>query len=171
MVELLKSFGRRLGLSPAISEDRLASVLERPEVLLVHAEAKTTAGVYLANEPVIRLKPTAAPQELGAALRQALASFRIGVPHPKPEQVSGLFKPFLKAAGFRSWRSLEVGAKCCSVSQKPDGSIVIAILRNGGTRGDRKGFQPFGVPDHRLPEGVSDASLGAGVRKALELCE
>jgi hypothetical protein len=146
-------------------------VYQRPEVLLVHAHAKTTAGVYLVEEPVVRLKPTASHEELGAAVRQMLGAFRTGVPHPKRNEWGPQGRPFLKAAGFRSWRSLENAAKVTSICQKPDGSFAFSVTRNGGTRGDKKGFQGFGGPDQHLTAGASDAELGTAVIKALELCE
>src|SRR5713101_6963434 len=171
MVELLTALGRRLGLVASEAEDHLAGVYERPEMLLVHAHAKTTAGVYLVEQPAIRLNPSASPQEIGAAVRRALGAFRTGVLNPNPSEWRDLGKPFLAAAGFRSWRALEVGAKMCSVTQKPDGSFIFSITRNGGTRGDKKGFQPFGVPDQHLAAQASEAELGSVVLKALELCE
>src|SRR6266849_6419707 len=101
MVELLTALGRRLGLVASEAEDHLACVYERPEMLLVHAHAKTTAGVYLVEQP---------------AVRRALGAFRTGVLYPNPSEWRDLGKPFLAAAGFRSWRALEVGAKMCSVT-------------------------------------------------------
>jgi len=171
MRKLLTALGRRLDLVAGPAEDRLAGIYQRPEVLLVHAHAKTTAGVYLVEQPVVRLSPTAQHEELGAAVRQMLGAFRTGVRHPERSEWGPLGKPFLTAAGFRSWRSLENGAKLSSVIQKPDGSFTLSVTRNGGTRGDKKGFQGFGVPDQHLAAGASDAELGIAVMKALELCE
>jgi hypothetical protein len=171
MVELLTALRKRLGRVAGPKEDRFASVYERPDMLLVHAEAKTTAGVYVAEQPVIRLNPTVSPQEIGASVRRALAAFRTGVAHPNQYEWRDLGKPFLAAAGFRSWRALVVGAKMCNVTQKADSSFVFSITRNGGTRGDKKGFGPFGVPDQYLAAHASDAELGSAVLKALESCE
>jgi len=171
MLESIRSIGRRLGIVPPETDNRLAGILLRPEILLVHAYSKTTAGVHLVDEPVLRLNPSADPNEVGAAIRQVLAAYRTGVPHPKQNEWAESGKPFLAAAGFRSWRSLEAGAKSCHVTQKPDGSFSFSIFRNGGTRGEKKGFQPFGVPDRPLKAGPSDTELGLALREALQLCE
>ena len=170
MVELLTALGKRFGLVAGPAEDRLAGVFQRPEVLLVHAHAKTTAGVYLVELPAIRLNPVVPSHEIGAAVRRALGACRT-VPHPDASEWRDIGKPFLAAAGFRSWRVLEVGAKRCGVTQKPDGSFAFSITRNGGTRGDKKGFQRFGVADQHLGAKASDAELGSAVLKALESCE
>ena len=171
MAELLSALGRRLGLVTADSKDRLAGVYQRPEVVLVHAHAKTTAGVYLVEQPAIRLDSRPTPVEVGAAVRQALGEFRTGVAHPSSSEWGGAGKPFLTAAGFRSWRTLEDGARMLRVTQKADGSFLFSITLNGGTRGDKKGFQGSGAPDQRLAAGASDAELGSAVLKALESCE
>jgi hypothetical protein len=48
-----------------------------------------------------------------------------------------------------------------------DGRITLTPLRNGGTRGDQKGFQPFGAPVVTVAEAAPDAELGAAVIEAL----
>ena len=152
-------------------EEELASVLERPEVLLVHGHVKTTGGGYVASPPTIRLDPAAPAREIGIAVRTALDAFRSGVADPDDSEWLDLNKTFLKAAGFRSWRALENGAKLCHVTRRADGTYVFQIMRNGGTRGDKKGFQSFGVPDQYLNGTASDSELGTAVRTALEACK
>jgi hypothetical protein len=151
--------------------NRLAGVYQRSDVLLVHAHAKTTNGIYLVEQPAIRLAPMASSEEIGAAVRRALGAFRTGLPNPERSEWGKLGKSFLAAAGFRSWRVLEAGAKKCEVTQKADGSFAFSITRNGGTRGDKKGFQPFGVPDQYLAAKASDSALGLAMLRALDSCE
>ena len=149
----------------------MAGALQRPEATLVYAEAELAGGGHLSEPPVFRLAPAASPEELGDAVQGALAAYRTAVPRPDHGEWGEAGKPFLKAAGFRSWRSLHRDAKMSWITQNPDGSYVFTILKNGGSRGDRKGFQPFGVPDQKLRADASTAELGLALLGALDLCE
>ena len=77
---------------------------------------------------------------------------------------------FLRAAGVRSWRQLEANAVACWIREE-NGTIRLTPLRNGGTRGDKKGFQPFDAADISVLTSASDEQLGAAVLAALDRSE
>ena len=76
-----------------------ASILLTSKGIIVHAMHRTTAGVYLDAEPVLRVDDASGP-EIGRAVRAALAAFVDSA--PPPTEWKGIGKPFLAATGFRS---------------------------------------------------------------------
>ena len=150
--------------------NRTAGCYRTPKFLLLHAEARTTAGVQVASEPVWLIDVEAGDIEIGQALQAALNAFVDGVPHPDRNEWRDHSARFLKAAGFRSWRSLENKARSCWI-RDGSGKVVITPLRNGGRTGDSKGFQPFGVPKIEVAKPVSAGDLGQALRTALDRAE
>ena len=149
MLSRLRSIGRRLRPGRA-AELRHASVYQRPEILLLHASATTTAGVHLAQEPIVRLAPTASSEQVGSALLEVLAACRTGVPHPSPEEWREATKPLLAAAQFRSWRALERGAKACWVTQKPTARLSFQSWPKAVQVVKRAGFTSLAQDDSGL---------------------
>lgn len=144
---------------------RRASIYEKVGLLIIAANAQTTAGIRLTQPPVFLSCRDATAGEIGAAVRAALAGFRAEIPHPT--DFRGVDKPFLEAAGFRSWLALTADAKYTSVAQTAEG-FRFWITRNGGPK---NGFQPFGAPDHELHAAASDEELGRALLGALDACE
>ena len=143
---------------------RTGGIYRRSDCIIIHLVNRATSGIGIASTPVFRVLVSASQEEIGQAILAALAAFEDGVPHPS--EWIGHGKEFLKAAGFRSWRALEKDAVYCTFSD--DGSSFrFEPLRNGGTRGDKKGFQPFGAAEVVLLSQVSAAELGTAALVAL----
>jgi hypothetical protein len=136
-----------------------------PDGFIVHAQHRATSGVLVSAPPVLRLPPDVSDAELGVALRSVLRAYAEGVPHPDWSE-SG--KTFLRAAGYRSWRSLEAPARSCWI-ELSDGRLVITPLRNGGSRGDQKGFQPFGSEPIIANITDNDEEVGKALKAALNM--
>ena len=51
------------------------------------------------------------------------------------------------------------------------GFVTFTPLRNGGSRGDEKGFQPFGKEPVRVPASFSNEELGDVLLQTLSHCE
>ena len=144
-----------------------AGVYQHPDVLIIHAQVRAPAGFLVSSAPVFKLYSNATAQEIGAALRQALSQFQ---DRPRnPDEWMTLRSNFLKATGFRSWRRLESQAKSCWIEQEE--AVVFTPFRNGGTRGAKKGFQPFGANEIEVPSDGDDAALGRALVEALSVCE
>lgn len=114
--------------------------------------------------PVIRLTASAATGEIGHALRAVLSEYREGVGDPTDWKADSA--AFLRQTGFKSWKSLEGPARRCWIAES-DEQIVFTPLRNGGTRGDQKGFQPFGAAVVTVPSESSDETVGRALLEAL----
>ena len=140
-------------------------VYELPDRLFLHPLALTDAGFWLAVEPGRRLEGAASNDELGS-VAQALITPRSMVPTPGREDYAALARPLLRAAGLKSWMTLQRKARLCGVARERD-RFVIVPTSNGGSRGDQKGFHELGELARGLPLNVGSAELGQAVRDGL----
>ena len=146
---------------------RRASATRNSATLFIHPVGTTVDGIGIDMPPVHRLDAAADPSDAGRALRESLAASTTRIPPRFWREQREITKEFLKAAHVRSWRQLQTGAVACWIAER-DGVIVLTPLRNGGTRGDSKGFQPFGASDVTVAASATDAELGAAVIEALD---
>jgi hypothetical protein len=137
--------------------------------ILIHPVARTDAGVGVHVPPVVRLQLDASAAALGAAVRTALQQDQPAIPNPARHEWKSLADRFLKATGIRSWRRLESHALCCWI-EATDEIVRFTPLANGGTRGDRKGFQPFGAPEVTVPQDRPDEAIGEALLRTLAAC-
>lgn len=148
---------------------RSAGVYLHPDRLIIYAHHLATAGFCVATTPVFILSCESSPMEVGVALRKALVNFQEGVPEP-PEWKTHR-EMFLKATGFRSWKALQgLPTRSCWI-EEADGKVIFTPLKNGGNRGPKKGFQPFGRNPINVSVSVSDEELGNGLLRVLKECE
>ena len=148
----------------------LAGAYRIGQDILVHPVAFTQDGLGVNVPPVHRFPAHEDPGAIGAALRGVLFTPPSIVPPRGWKERAPLGKQFLKAARVASWRQLQLKALSCWITV--DGDVVkLTPLRNGGSRGDTKGFQPFGVPDIIVDAAASDEALGAALIEALRRSE
>ena len=138
--------------------------------IVIHPVAFTEDGLGVDVPPVHRFPQHADPNVIGAALRSALFTPPSVVPPRGWKERRPLDKQFLKAARVSSWRQLQLNSVSCWIFVDDD-AVKLTPLRNGGTRGDSKGFQPFGAPDIRVDASDSDQALGAALISALRQSE
>jgi len=94
---------------------------------------------------------------------------RSGRTVPHPAVWHGLAAPRLKAAGVRSEKAFQSGARSVDV-ERAGRDLQIEPSRNGGTQGDGKGFVPLPELTITLPLNSSAEALGEAVRAGLERC-
>jgi hypothetical protein len=169
---------------PALGPDALAQVYQRPEGFYIELSDRTRmveAGFWVATGAVTVLAPETTDAVLGDADLRALARSRVEVPVPPRD--AKLEAGLLRAMGVRSRRAAMAGTRSCLISREParaaslDGPATparlrIEALRNGGTRGDDRGYQ--GCPeqpalDRPLDSGATD--FGQAVRATLQHAE
>jgi hypothetical protein len=90
-----------------------ATVYRREDGYYFHANSQTTAGVWIASEPFLRLSCMASVEEKGDAVTLCVAGSRSGVRHPQQNEWSAVFAPMLALAGCKSWKSFEQNSECC----------------------------------------------------------
>jgi hypothetical protein len=148
-----------------------ASAYKRAGLILIYASAKTVPGFLIDTPPWITLSDEVRNAELGEAVRTALAAYREGV--SVPDYLSADWKALrrarYRAAGVNSERAYMTGSTYVSLCAE-NGSLRLTPSRNGGTRGDGKGFHflpEFELQTQANPD--SDA-IGRAVREALDRC-
>jgi hypothetical protein len=145
-----------------------AAVHQLKDRILVHPWQRTDMGVGIAAEPYVAIPLEADTEQLGKSILDALGESGRTVPHPTVWK--GQDASRLKAAGVKSERAFQDGARYVRVERTQAG-FLIEPSRNGGTKGDAKGFEP--LPDHAiaLDSGASAADLGEAIRRGLGSCE
>ncbi len=143
-----------------------AAVHQLKDRILVHPWQQTDMGVGIASEPYVAIPLEVDTEQLGKSILDALGDSGRTVPHPtgwKGQDASSR----LKAAGVKSERAFQDGARYVRVERTQAG-FLIEPSRNGGTKGDAKGFEP--LPDHAIAvdPGASAADLGEAIRKGLD---
>ena len=147
---------------------RMAGVYQHPTELVLHAQRRARAGFCIASPPVFRLPATSTAEEVGNGVRRALDAYQDDL--PDPGSWKDVRDQFLRATGYKSWKALETKAKSCWI-EDVDGSISLTPLRNGGSRGDNAGFQPFGKESVLVPATCANDELGGALLRVLSLCE
>jgi hypothetical protein len=131
---------------------------------LAYSESRTVAGVWVAGSPFITLSLTSDADEVGRAVYEALAGSRDGVPHPSDWK--SIPAERLGAAGMRSEADFMRGARLLNISY--DGSrISLEPTKNGGTKGEDKGFIPLGDRRRLLKGGAVELDIGNAVIQML----
>jgi hypothetical protein len=148
-----------------------ACAYKRTRLILIHASAKTVPGFLINSPPWITFSEDVRNAELGEAVRTALAAYREGVPAPDYGSADwkALRRARCRAAGVNSERAYMTESAYVSLCAE-NGSLRLTPSRNGGTRGDAKGFHflpEFALRTQADPD--SDA-IGRAVREALDLC-
>lgn len=143
---------------------KLATVYERKGRLIVQPSSKTTAGIWILQEPVLSTSADADAGEVGALVRQALESSQADVPHPT--RWAGLVQPLLKAAGVRSYKTFVNGARGIDVYQEGE-TISFTPFRN---LGHKEGFEPISEKELES-KSPGAAEIGRLVRQCLVTAE
>lgn len=143
--------------------EKLASIYERKGMLFVSAEHRTQAGFWIGDEQLVSLdQPT--PEELGTAIKLALARSQNDVPTPSRD--ARLDRPLLKAASVGSWRTFMLMSKHVSVSS--DGNVLhIEPWRNAGVKA---GFEPQTDRTVQCSASISSSQLGEAIAGLLAQC-
>jgi hypothetical protein len=143
-----------------------AAVYQLKDRILVHPWQRTDMGLGMATEPYLALPLEVDAATLGKTVLDALGESGRTIPHPTVWKGQGAAR--LKAAGVKSERAFQTGSRYVSVERKR-GGFLIEPSRNGGTKGDAKGFEP--LPSHAIALN-SDSSVddvGNAIRKGMEI--
>jgi hypothetical protein len=144
---------------------KAATVYRRSSALLLHSSSKTTAGLWIATAPFLRVESGSAQAAKGEAALAVLNASQEGVPHPT--NWSGLVAPLLELAGVKSWATFMKGAACLNLEVEGE-QLKVIPNRN---LGPKEGFEP--VPENavELPFPSSPGQIGAALEEALARCQ
>jgi hypothetical protein len=144
----------------------MMAVFAREADFLLEPHCQATTGIWLSAGPALRLPRGASPAELGAAIRACLNESRRGVPHPQDWRK--VVPPVLQLAGVRSWAALQRSAAMCRVEAGPE-LLRVVPHRNGGTRGNERGYHPLEDQAVTLAPSATDEELGSAVLASIDL--
>jgi hypothetical protein len=144
-----------------------AALYQLKDRILIHPWQKTTMGLGIAAAPYVTLPLDAPPHALGNCVLAALGESSKEVPHPSSWK--GQNEPLLKAAGVRSQKAFQSGARSLMV-ERDARALRIEPSRNGGTKGDSKGFEPLPALAISLAPASKAETIGAAIRAAFEKC-
>jgi hypothetical protein len=132
--------------------------------LVFHCELTTDFGSF-AIAPFQRLARDAAQEEIGCCVRVALDGCRTqpGMPNVKEST-----KSFLAGVGVKSIAQLQRSALYVGILQSD--AIEFYPTHNGGTAGDKKGFQPLAGEPLRVSVSASAGEIGDALMRAFSLC-
>lgn len=120
--------------------------------VVVGSIVRTTAGVGLECDPV-RLEDGAAPDQIATVIRRALAGPSRVIAHPAAREWKGLFEPFQRAAGVRSYKAFVTGAVRIEI-EAVNGDLAITPNLNLGAR---DGFERLAEKTVVVPAGDTAA--------------
>ncbi|MFV0346798.1 MAG: hypothetical protein ACK5IQ_11210 [Bacteroidales bacterium] len=95
---------------------KYAIIYQKDNFIVMYPESKTTMGVFLAQEPYIKLSVNDTPEEIISNLFACLEASKENIPHP--EKWSDDF--FLKPIGIKTNNALHKNSLCCSVLLQND---------------------------------------------------
>jgi len=124
-------------------------------------------GLGIASEPYLSLPLTIDSDKLGEAVLAALTHSGRVVPHPV--SAKGLAAPRLSAAGVKSERAFQTGTRSLSI-ERTKKSFRIEPSRNGGSKGDAKGFHPLPELSTFLDCDSDATIIGRAVRACFGRC-
>ena len=106
---------------------------KKGDAYYLHSSSKTTAGVWIATAPFLKIEMNSTPSTKGEAVLQVDASHDV-IPHPT--NWAGLISPLLELAGVKSWATFMKHAKCLNV--EADGERLRLIPNRN--LGSKEGF-------------------------------
>jgi hypothetical protein len=143
-----------------------AAVYRLKDRILVHPWQRTDMGLGIGSEPYLVVPIEVDAANLGESVLRALGESGRTIPHPTVWKGRGADR--LRAAGVKSERAFQAGSHYVSVEHKGSG-FLIEPSRNGGTKGDAKGFKPLPSHTMALDSDSSADDLGSAIRKALDI--
>jgi hypothetical protein len=145
-------------------ETGVVSVFEQPTQYFLHPFQRAAGGPWRAASPSLALPLDAPDSRIGESVLYLLTECRQDVmtlvDRPRDETLA-----LLKPARVRSWMTLQRKARLVHVTARSNG-VRVEPTRNGGNRGDDKGFHSLVEQAEILERAPDPAALGAAVRRA-----
>jgi len=142
------------------SKKRSAMIYHRGAHFLAYPMSRTTDGVWISAEPVLKLDERASEEDIASIILRCLERSRLNVPHPT--DWGSVVTPLLEQAGVKSWRMFVRDASCVTIDVD-DGGTLVVIPMEKGPKGEFRG-QLSSALSFRTDE-MKD--LGSAVRKLL----
>jgi hypothetical protein len=139
-----------------------ATAYQRRGKTFLHADFKTTFGLWILGNPVLACD-SCDVEQLGRSILETLDGSRDGVPHPTSWK--GGFDPILHLSGAGSWGAFVKSTECVGIERHED-LVTLIPTRNEGSRG---GFVP--ITEKTRESQLVPAELGKVLLAAFADCE
>jgi hypothetical protein len=141
-----------------------ASVYKKEQQYFVASMSQTTSRVWLGGSATVLSEPID-DAVMGRAVLGALASSRVGIPHPRPQEWPAHEKEFLKEVGAKTWAQFSRGALFSCIWLEGQ-TLTFVPEENRGARG---GFVPIEGAAFQLQLDAGPSEIGLALRKAFAL--
>src|SRR5579859_6151532 len=101
-----------------------ATAYKRGNAVFVHSNSQTTAGLWIAGPPYLKVAFEGPPEAIGNAVIEALNASKESLPQPKQDEWGRIFSPMLELAGTRSLGKFEQGALCCGLETEGEQLVI-----------------------------------------------
>lgn len=144
-----------------------ATAYKKSDGIYLHSSSQTSAGVWVATTPFLKVGVDDTPVAEGTAVLAVLNASRVSVPHPKQEEWSGVFAPMLQLAGVKSLKAFEKDAVCCGLEVE-EGQLSIIPHRKLGPNQE---YEPIAAKTVKLPFDSPLADVGAALEEGFSRCQ
>jgi hypothetical protein len=144
-----------------------ATAYKKDNGIYLHSSSQTTAEVWIATAPYLKVGVEDAPVAKGEAVIAVLNASTKGIQHPKQAEWSGVFAPMLELAGVKSLKVFEKDAVCCGLEVQ-EGQLSIIPHRK---LGPNKGYEPIAAKTVKLAFASPPAEVGAALEEGFSRCQ
>jgi hypothetical protein len=133
--------------------------------ILVRAQSRTAAGVWIEDGPCAVVPLDAPDEALGTAVMSGLSRSRARVQHPRSG--ADIVAPLVTAGDERSYDEFGRGARCVLVESEADYRLI--PTKNASGKGG--GFVDLSQAVIEMPASANEGELGKALRDAFGRCE
>lgn len=143
------------------------TVIQYPDEIIIHANNRTTHGVWIAKGPAKIVKSKFDAGLLFDQIMQTLSESKVNVDHPV--DFSKWLVTFYEGIGKRGIKDYMKSAKLIDIDSNED-SFSITPTKNGGRSGKEKGFSPQVEFQIKLNSQCSQIEFIEAVYLSLDRC-
>jgi hypothetical protein len=147
---------------------RIATAILFENRILIESNSYTKSGFNISSEPYFILSLDSENNEIGKTIRLALEQNKYNVNDPDFKNTNRNNKRF-KTTNVKSEKQFMKRSKCILIESKGD-IISFIPTRNGGIKGDTKGFHHLKDYKTDINALSTDDILGLTARKTWEKC-
>ena len=144
---------------------KVASVYKRSDGLYFHSASQTTAGVWVATAPFLKVSFKSTQAAKGDAVVEVLNASQAPVPHPT--NWDDIFAPVLELANVESWEQFKDKTDCCGL--RVEGELMSMIPHR--SLGPDEGFEPIPELAVRLTANAPPTVIGVALDEAFAHCQ
>ena len=145
------------------------TIISYPDEILIHPNDESVSGIWFGAAISISLKKGIDDDTFCKSIISMFDKSKINIPHPDPKDWSSLSKLFLTKIGKKSKRKYMENAKLIQIKQYSD-RFEIVPTKNGGIKGDNRGFSPISKKTISVGTDRVDTSFIKYVYQALDSC-